>query len=73
MQVEPDEVGVILRLGRYMGTVEPGPHFRLPFGIDRVSKVPVQRQLKAEFGFRTTRADVQTQYEADEPELGRSR
>jgi membrane protease subunit HflK len=71
VQVEPDEVGVILRLGRFIGTVEPGPHFRLPFGIDRISKVPVQRQLKAEFGFRTTRADVQTQYEADKPELGR--
>ena len=30
VQVEPDEVGVILRLGRFIGTVEPGPHFRLP-------------------------------------------
>lgn len=54
-QVEPDEVGVILRLGRYVGTAEPGPHFRLPFGIDQMIKVPVQRQLKAEFGFRTER------------------
>jgi membrane protease subunit HflK len=52
-QVEPDEVGVVQRLGRYLGTHEPGPHFRLPLGIDRVTKVPVQRQLKAEFGFRT--------------------
>ncbi len=52
-QVEPDEVGVILRLGRFVDTVEPGPHFRLPYGIDRIVKVPVQRQLKAEFGFRT--------------------
>jgi modulator of FtsH protease HflK len=54
-QVEPDEVGVILRLGRFVGTAEPGPHFRLPFWIDRMVKVPVQRQLKAEFGFRTER------------------
>jgi membrane protease subunit HflK len=53
-QVEPDEVGVLLRLGRFTGTIEPGPHFRLPFGIERVIKVPVQRQLKAEFGFRST-------------------
>ncbi|MFN0061728.1 MAG: FtsH protease activity modulator HflK [Myxococcaceae bacterium] len=52
-QVEPDEVGVVLRLGRFVGTVEPGPHFRIPFWIDRIQKVPVQRQLKAEFGFRT--------------------
>ena len=61
-QVEPDEVGVILRLGRYMGTAEPGPHFRLPFWIDRIIKVPVQRQLKAEFGFRTARTAARTTY-----------
>ena len=53
-QIEPDEVGVIRRLGRYVGTSEPGPHFRLPFGVERVQKVPVQRQLKMEFGFRTS-------------------
>lgn len=52
-QVEPDEVGVVQRVGRYVGTREPGPHFKLPLGIDRVTKVPAQRQLKAEFGFRT--------------------
>src|SRR5687767_1300975 len=52
-QVEPDEVGVLQRLGRYTGTADPGPHFKLPFGIDRVRKVAVQRQLKMEFGFRT--------------------
>lgn len=52
-QVEPDEVGVIRRFGRFVGTSDPGPHFRLPFGIDQVTKVPVQRQLTMEFGFRT--------------------
>jgi membrane protease subunit HflK len=71
VQVEPDEVGVILRLGRFTGTVEPGPHLQLPFGIDRVTKVPVQRQLKAEFGFRTERPEVRTAYAADRPELAR--
>lgn len=54
-QVEPDEVGVIVRFGRFVGTVEPGPHLRIPFGVDRIIKVPVQRQLKQEFGFRTER------------------
>jgi membrane protease subunit HflK len=52
-QVEPDEVGVMTRFGRFSGTTGPGPHFRIPFGIERVQKVPVQRQLKMEFGFRT--------------------
>lgn len=62
-QIEPNEVGVVLRFGEHIGTSEPGPHFRIPFWIDRVEKVPVQRQLKMEFGFRTTRADVQSEYD----------
>lgn len=52
-QVEPDEVGVLRRFGRFVGTTGPGPHLRVPFGVDRVVKVPVQRQLKMEFGFRS--------------------
>jgi membrane protease subunit HflK len=71
VQIEPDEVGVLLRLGRFGGTVEPGPHFRLPFGIDRIIKVPVQRQLKAEFGFRTAHPAERTAYAPDKPELSR--
>lgn len=54
-QVEPDEVGIVTRFGRYVRTLPPGPHLRLPLGIERVLKVPVQRQLKQEFGFRTLR------------------
>lgn len=52
--VEPEEVGVVLRFGRYVAAAPPGLHFKLPLGVDRVLKVPVERQLKAEFGFRTT-------------------
>ncbi|NVJ22077.1 FtsH protease activity modulator HflK [Myxococcus sp. AM011] len=71
-QVEPDEVGVILRLGRFVGTVEPGPHFRLPFWVDRIVKVPVQRQLKAEFGFRTESVSTRnTSYSASTSDLKR--
>ncbi len=32
-------------------TVEPGLHFRLPYGIDAVTVLPTRRQLKLEFGF----------------------
>ena len=60
--VAPEEVGIILRLGEYVRSTDPGLHFRLPFGIERVTKVPVQRQLKQEFGFRTLRAAVRTEY-----------
>ena len=60
-QVQPEEVGVVLRFGRYIGTTEPGLRVKLPF-VDEVEKVPVQRQLKQEFGFQTTEADVRTVY-----------
>lgn len=59
-QIEPDEVGLVTRFGRYVRTTNPGPHGKIPFGIERVAKVPVQRQLKQEFGFRTAGADIQS-------------
>ena len=58
----PEEVGVVLRFGKYNRTVKPGLHFKLPFGIETVYKVPVERQLKEEFGFRTEKAGINTQY-----------
>lgn len=60
--VDPEEVGVVLRFGSYQRTVDPGLNFKFPFGIENVYKVPVERQLKQEFGFRTARAGVRTQY-----------
>lgn len=61
-QVEPEEVGLVLRFGRFVSSAEPGPHFKIPFGVDRVLKIPVERQLKEEFGFHTLRADVRSEY-----------
>jgi membrane protease subunit HflK len=63
-QVEPEQVGVVQRFGAFVRTSEPGPHLKLPFGIERVTKVPVQRQLKMEFGFRTQRAGVRSEFAA---------
>lgn len=60
--VDPEEVGVILRFGKYNRTVNPGLNFKLPFGIEKVYKVPVERQLKLEFGFRTLKPGIRTQY-----------
>ncbi len=60
--VGAEEVGVILRFGKFTRTVDPGLNFKLPFGIETVEKVPVERQLKQEFGFRTQEAGVRTQY-----------
>jgi len=60
--VDPEEEGVVLRLGRFNRTVPPGLHFKLPLMIETVAKVPTQRQLKEEFGFRTLKADTRTEY-----------
>lgn len=61
--VDAEEVGVILRLGKFNRNVNPGLHFKIPFGIEQVFKVPVQRQLKEEFGFRTLSAGVKSTYD----------
>jgi len=60
-QVGPEEAGVIVRFGKYTKTVMPGLNFKIPF-IEQVYKVPVERQQKLEFGFRTTEANVRSQY-----------
>jgi modulator of FtsH protease HflK len=51
--VEAESEGVVLRFGKFLKTVEPGLHFKLPLGIDRVTVLPTRRQLKLEFGFFT--------------------
>ena len=51
--VEAESEGVVLRFGKFLKTVEPGLHFKLPLGIDQVSVLPTRRQLKLEFGFFT--------------------
>ena len=64
-QIEPEEVGVILRFGKYARTAEPGLHFKLPF-VEDMTRVPVQRQLKQEFGFRTVEAGTRTEFTTEE-------
>jgi membrane protease subunit HflK len=61
-QVQPEEVALVLRFGEYVRQADPGLNFKLPYGIERVEKVPVQRQWKEEFGFRTVQAGVRSQY-----------
>lgn len=60
-QVETEEVGVIVRFGKYSRTVESGLNFKFPL-MESVYKVPVERQQKVEFGFRTVRAGIQSEY-----------
>src|SRR5437667_6926531 len=67
-QNEADEVAVVQRFGRYVRTTEPGPHLKIPFGVETATKVPVQRQLKEEFGFRTVRPGVRSEFAAPSTE-----
>jgi membrane protease subunit HflK len=60
--VEPEEVGVVLTFGKYSHQVDPGLRFKLPYPVQTVIKVPVQRQLKEEFGFRTQTVGVRSTF-----------
>ena len=53
--IDPEEVGVVLRFGRFDRRTPPGLHFKFPYPVETIEKVAVQRQLKEEFGFRTAR------------------
>ncbi len=65
-QVEPEEVGVVTRFGKYLRTTNPGLHFKWPWGIEQVQTVKTQRRLKEEFGFRTVQAGRRSAFsEAD--------
>lgn len=59
--VQAENVGVILRFGKYTKTTEPGLHLKVPV-IDKVYQVAVERQLKEEFGFRTLESGIASQY-----------
>jgi membrane protease subunit HflK len=62
--VDPEEEAVVLRFGKINGEVRGmGFQTKLPFGIDQEYKVPVLRQLKEEFGFRTVSSNSRSQYQ----------
>ncbi len=63
-QIDTEEAGVVTRFGKYVRTVDPGLHFKVPF-VEKVYKVPVERQQKLEFGFRTESAGINTEYSRD--------
>ncbi|MDF1572783.1 MAG: FtsH protease activity modulator HflK [Bacteroidales bacterium] len=60
-QVGTEEEGVVTRFGKHVRTVVPGLKMKIPF-MEKVNKVPVERQKKQEFGFRTEQAGIRTQY-----------
>jgi len=70
--VPNDSVGVVQRFGNYSRTTEPGIHIKWSYGIESVTKVPIKRVQKEEFGFRSLKPGVDSQYiGADEIEQGK--
>jgi membrane protease subunit HflK len=61
-RVELEEVGVVMTFGKYTRLAEPGLRLKWPYPIQTVTLVPIERQLKQEFGFRTAKAGVRTRY-----------
>ncbi len=60
--VDPEEVGVVIRFGKFVRTEPSGLHLKFPYPFENVVKVPVERQLKEEFGFRTAETAGRTTY-----------
>ena len=51
--IETGSVGVIQRFGKFTRIAPPGPNFKLPFGIEKVTKVSQEKVEKEEFGFNS--------------------
>jgi membrane protease subunit HflK len=70
--IETNSAGVVKRFGNFNRITEPGIHLKLPYGIEKAIEVPVKNVQKEEFGFRTVKAGVDSQYlGVDEIQSGR--
>ncbi len=54
--IDDKQQGVVTTFGRVTNIVDAGMHFKLPFGIQTVSKVDVNVYQKIEMGYRTDAA-----------------
>lgn len=52
-QVEPSEVGLVKRFGKYVKMAGPGIHYHLPYPFETVTRKDVLTLRKIEIGFRT--------------------
>lgn len=50
--IDPAERGVVLRFGAFQTSTTQGPHWHIPYPIETVYKVNVERIRAAEIGFR---------------------
>ncbi len=61
-KVDTEETGVVQRFGKFSRLADPGLNFKLPLGIEQVTKVKTKFIYKMEFGQRTIKAGVRTRY-----------
>lgn len=52
--VEPAEQGVVLRFGAHTDTTTSGPHWHLPYPIEKVEVIDVEQIRNTEIGYRST-------------------
>ncbi len=60
--VDQSEQAVVLRFGKQHKIADAGLQIKLPFGIDRIIKVPITVEQTMEFGFRTIESGINTRY-----------
>lgn len=61
--VDIDEQGVVMRFGEFNRITEPGLRFKWPLGIETVQTPKVTTIFKEEFGYRTSKAGIDSRYE----------
>jgi modulator of FtsH protease HflK len=61
--VDQTERGVVTTFGKFSYVAEPGLHFMLPFGIQKNYNVPTEVVQVEQFGFRTEKSGVVSQYD----------
>jgi membrane protease subunit HflK len=62
--IKQDEVGIVQLFGRYVRTTQPGLNFKLPIGIEKVTKVNVKQIRTEEFGFTSARAETRSRFQS---------
>lgn len=70
--VKQNEVGIVQFFGRYVRTVDPGLNFKLPVGIEKVTKVNVREIQTEEFGFSTTEDQVRSRFRSGSENVSES-
>jgi len=66
--VRQGEQGVVRRFGKAVKITEPGPHYRLPWPIEKVDKPKVQQVRRIEIGFETISPGPPARYRFHEEE-----